>query len=389
MIHARSIPNSILFVGDDRRLPQIGAMPAVAAGSPRLSDLAKAGADALAGHPVVLFETEGGQDDLAALADCLSATGGQTVFVALADENLPLARARALTEAGAADVLPLDVEGTALADTLTGLLDRRRAPAAVPVRAGTILAVAQSRGGVGGTTVAANLAVALATDTRKNAAPVRVALLDLDLQFGNAGTFFDLEDNGAMLDLMSLDRPPEPGRITRGAQSSGLGVDVITAPAVFVPLTAMTPDLVAAIIAALRGAYDYVIIDMPRATLDWIAPVIEAADRLILVSDGSVPCIRQAKRIMDLYRETSVSLPVDLVMNREKKPMFGSEMLRDAEDLLGLKVASWIPEGRAAERRAVDLGQPSASRRGPSRKTYRRLARHMVRSVNTNDKTAT
>jgi pilus assembly protein CpaE len=388
MIHARSISNSILFVGDDRRMSQFGAMPVVAAGTPSLSDLAKAGPETVAGHPVVLFETDGTQNELEALAACVAAAGGRTVFIALADDNLPLARARALSEAGATDVLPVDVDGAALTDILTALLDRGRDPSAAPARNGTILAVAQSRGGVGGTTVAANLAVALAADHKRTAPPPRVALLDLDLQFGNAGTFFDLEDNGGMLDLLSLDGLPEPGRITRAAQSSGLGVDVITAPAVFVPLTSMTPELVAAILAALRGAYDYVIIDMPRATLDWIAPVIEAADRLVLVSDGSVPCIRQAKRIVDLYRETSVSLPVDLVMNRERKPIFGSEMLKDAEDLLGLKVAFWNHEDRRAERRAVDLGQPSASRRGKSRKAYRRLARLIARSATENKKTA-
>ena len=63
-------------------------------------------------------------------------------------------------------------------------------------------------------------------------------------------------------------------------------------------------------------------------------------------------------------------------------------MMQDAEDLLGLKVAFWNHEDRRAERRAVDLGQPSASRRGKSRKAYRRLARLIARSATENKKTA-
>ena len=139
----------------------------------------------------------------------------------------------------------------------------------------------------------------------------------------------------------------------------------------------MTPEIVAHMIGVFRYAYEYLIIDLPRATLDWLAPVIMATDQLIMVSDSSVPCIRQAKRLIDLYRENRLTLPVALVINREKKTFFGSETIRAAEAMLGLKVASWVPDDPSGERRAVDLGCPTAAVRSKGRKTYRGLAKKL------------
>ena len=203
---------------------------------------------------------------------------------------------------------------------------------------------------------------------------------DMWVQFGNAGTYVDVEDNGGMTELLAGEAEPTPDRVLRMTQDTGLGIDVLTAPAIFVPLTAMTAELAQRIVDVLSARYAHVVIDLPRAALDWVEPVVRASDRLLLVSDGSVPCIRQAKRMIDLYRELEPTLKIDVVMNRERKPLFGSNMQRDAEDLLQIKLESWVAKDDAGERRAIDLGRPSVCKRSRNRNSYRSLARRLMAS---------
>lgn len=353
---------------------------AVAAPLATLSELVTSAETIVGNHDFVLFETEVSNEDIAALDFFVNATQGNTKFVALVDDNLPLSKVRKLDASGAADVLPLAIKADALVQALADVakVPEDNEPKATKAGPGAkVFSVAQSRGGAGATTVAVNLAATLAGPIKKRKPSSRVLLLDLDLQFGNAGTYLDIEDNGALFGLISENSLPDPKKLEGAVQACRHGFDVLTAPTVFVPLTSMSPAFVAHIIEVFRENYDYIVIDLPRATLDWLTPAILATDRLIMVSDASVPCIRQAKRLIDLYRESRITLPVELVMNREKNRFFGSETIRDAEDLLGLKVATWIPNDPSGERYAIDLGRPTSLVRSKGRKAYRKLAKDL------------
>lgn len=360
---------------------------AVAALAPTLHDLVETAETITAKHGVVLFETNVSDDDLAALAHFVTVAQGQTKFIALVDDRLPLTKVRALGASGADDILPLDIDILPLDIKAEALIqafaDLARQPDALDPQGGPtcatarVFSIAQLRGGAGATTIAVNLAASLAAGAKRGQLKLRVLLLDLDLQFGNAGTYLDVEDNGGLYDLLGQDSLPSEKAILGAVQTSGYGVDVLTAPTVFVRLNAMWLEFVAHMIGACRYAYDYLIIDLPRATMDWLAPVIMATDRLIMVSDSSVPCIRQAKRLIDLYRENRLTMPVELVTNRKKKTFFGSEAIREAEAMLGLKVASWVPDDPGGERRAIDLERPTAAVRSKGRKTYRSLAKRL------------
>jgi pilus assembly protein CpaE len=386
MIPQFSAPGRILIVGAPDILTTFQftslspLLNAVAASAPTLHDLVETADAITAKHDVVLFETDVSDDDLAALAHFVTVAQGQTKFIALVDDRLPLTKVRLLGASGADDILPLGIKAEALIQALADVAGQPDALDPQGSRTGAtarVFSIAQSRGGAGATTIAVNIAASLAAGAKRGKLGPRVLLLDLDLQFGNAGTYLDIEDNGGLYDLLGQDALPSEKAILGAVQTSGYGVDVLTAPTVFVPLNAMSPEFVAHMIGVYRYAYDYLIIDLPRATMDWLAPVIMATDRLIMVSDSSVPCIRQAKRLIDLYRENRLTLPVELVINREKKTFFGSETIREAEAMLDLKVTSWVPDDPGGERRAIDLGRPTAAVRSKGRKTYRSLAKRL------------
>ncbi|MEX5729748.1 pilus assembly protein CpaE [Rhodovulum iodosum] len=329
-------------------------------------------------NDVVVFDADpANHEEIRAIEALLSKQTGQTRFIALTGDDLTLAEATKLRKMGIDEVLPFASFGAelqraihrpreALVPETHGGGGRQGEALAVPEyhggagRQGEVLAVAQARGGIGATTLAVNLACSLLDrrGLRKKEVRNRVALVDFDLQYGNANVFLDIEDDGAMVELIR----------SRGSIGSYLtetvmvkhssGLHVLPAPADFVPLDALTEDRVAEIIDSLRREYDYVVIDMPRAMVNWLAPILSRATRMFVVTDSSVPCMRHAKRIIDFYREDIVNLPVEIVVNHESKPLFLAEHHKEASKLLGVKLTHWIPNDHKTARRAVDLGKP-------------------------------
>ncbi|MCB1337288.1 MAG: hypothetical protein KDK10_07485 [Maritimibacter sp.] len=381
------IGETILFVGDNgsflSKLQAEFPKAVVMASARKLSELAASSNQLSDRHSIIMFETDASDSDIEALTRLGAGREGPPVFVALIDEDVPIGRARKLFEAGA-EVLPngsgQDGLTRSLSRFVSGGARAQQAPAAPPD--GAVYSIVSTRGGSGATTVAVNLAVALAEGMPKDKGaptqPNRVLLLDFDIQFGNAGTYVDVEDNGGFTDLLAAEVAPSPDRVLGAVQDTGLGFDILTAPAIFVPLTAMTGELAERILDTARRNHAHVVVDLPRAALDWVEPVVGVTDRLLLVSDGSVPCIRQAKRLLDLYHEMHPALAIELVMNRERKPMFKSAQVDEARQLLQIEIGDWLAQDVAGERRAIDLGRPSACRQSRNRKNFRRLAQRLL-----------
>ena len=315
-------------------------------------------------YDAVIFDVD--PDDKAeckAIEDLLSHRAADTVFLALTDNDVSITKARALRDIGVDDVLPMSISSTVLRTVLDEKIDARAAPPLAPAgpgHRGQVITVAQARGGIGATTVAVNTACALVGKTSffGKSEKKRVALLDLDLQFGNANVFLDLEDNGGFLQTIELAEPPDARFLEGVLQHHPGGVDVLCAPLPVAPLQSVRPELIAAILDQLRDSYDHIVVDLPRALVDWVEPVLKRTTRLVIVTDTAVPSVRQARRLIDFYREDNVALPVEVLVNREKRPLVKSEHVREAEKVLQTSLRHWLPDNARVARRAVDLGRP-------------------------------
>jgi len=317
------------------------------------------------GHDLIIFEADPNDEaELNAISELSNGRRAGAVFIALTDGDVSFAKARRLHSAGVDDVLPTSISPEELTAVIQSSLTatRRKQTQATEGSSnyGSVIAIAQARGGIGSTTVAVNLARALQRQRlsfRRNRTH-RVALVDLDLQFGNANVFMDIEDNGGFLKLIESSDMPDAKYMHSIMQKHRSGVDVLSAPLPIAPLNALRSDAAGTMLDVLRAEYDYVVVDLPRAMVDWLEPVLARAARLAIVTDTSVPCIRQSKRMLDFYREANVGLQVDLIVNREKKPMLRSQHLKEAEAALETRFAHWIPDNPRIARKAVDLGRP-------------------------------
>lgn len=312
-------------------------------------------------HDVILFQTNPDDEaDYRAIGALVAAKRAGTVLVALVDGNISLAQARALNNAGVDEVLPVPVVGAEFSDMASRFGRTSARNNSSPAPSGKIIAVAQARGGVGSTTVAVNLADQLVggQSRRKRDTRSGVALIDFDLQFGTVGSFLDLGEQDTLLQL-ALDRTiPDKTFLEQSMVTMPNGLSVLAAPSKFAPLDSLRAEQVAAILDTLRQSHDYIVVDLPRALVGWIEPIVQRADELIIVTDISVASVRHCRRLIDFFTADNIALPVEIVVNHERRPFFQSSMHREAAKVLERKLNHWLPHDPRAASAAADRGKP-------------------------------
>lgn len=335
-----------------------------------------------ASHDVILFRTEDASDnDLAALSALKKKEGRRAVILALSDGNTSLADAHKLQQAGVDDVL-LDSIGP---EELRARIEHWVRPPAVAqsgaqIRTGKVITLAQARGGIGTTTLAVNLAdQLLGRSGWKKQGSKNVVLLDLDFQFGKIASMLDLPPSDALFRLATDSDDPDAMFLAQSLTRMPSGLSVLSAPSQFAPLDAFRPSQLRRIVELLRNEFDYVVIDLPRALVNWVEPVLLLSDRMLMVSDSSVPSIHHARRLIDFYTDSCPSLKVDMVINHEKKPLIQARHHVEAAKVLERKLAYWLPYDPISARAAVDRGVPLAqvAARGALNKAIAKLARRL------------
>lgn len=345
-------------------------------------------------YDMVLFQTQSGDAaDLDAVRALTAGQSGGTTLVALADRNITLEQAMALNRAGVRDVLPMSEMTAEFGARIAQLGRNQTAPESVgAARQGHIIAVAQSRGGVGSTTVAVNLADQLlggrGNFLRRDPSH-KVAIVDFDLQFGTVGSYLDVEDQDTLLQLAQDGTVPDATFLRQSMVTLPNGLDVLAAPSKFAPLDSLRADQVAAILESLRQSHDYVVVDLPRALVGWIEPIVQRADEIILVTDIGVSSVRHCRRLIDFFTADNIALPIQVVVNHERRPMIASRLHREAEKALNRKFDHWLPHDHKAATNAADRGKPlsTTAPRAPLTKAIARLATSTIKTFSAPQKT--
>ncbi len=334
-------------------------------------------------HDVVLFDVDETSDNMLDTAQSIcDARMPNAIIIALAPEDLPLEKARQLKKLGVDDVLPRKAINEEIVPQVDAIRARRQAqlPAVWGGQAtlGKVIAVAKSRGGVGSSLVAANMANELQCKEGffKKKAANEVAVVDLDFQFGSIAALMDVEESDAMWRMAMEESIPDSAFLEQAMTKAPCGVDVLAAPSRYGPLSAIKEEQISAILDSLKRTHDYVVVDLPRALVEWITPVLAQADRLYLVTDVAVPSVRSARKLMDFYQAENPAIDIQLVASLEKKPLFPAAHHRAAAKLLEQDFAYWVPKDDRTVRESVDRGIPlqDVSNRAPATRAIKKLA---------------
>jgi pilus assembly protein CpaE len=106
--------------------------------------------------------------------------------------------------------------------------------------------------------------------------------------------------------------------------------------------------------------FDYVVIDMPRTWFSWTDSVLLGSNHLYIISEMTVPSLRQAKGLVGAIRERLGDGPnPQVIVNRFEQQMFGPGLKKnDLEQTLGNAFAATIPNDYRLVREAIDRGVP-------------------------------
>jgi pilus assembly protein CpaE len=172
----------------------------------------------------------------------------------------------------------------------------RARPAHTTARRGKLIPVYSPKGGVGCTTIATNLAVALASKG------LSVALIDLDLQFGDVGSVLDLKSANSIADLLAQ---PE---ITQELVNDTFvkhtsGVRVLLAPENLSVVETIDPADAVALLKKLTALFDYVVCDLWSSLEELSLQTMRAADQVVLVTTPELPALRNLQRVVTATRD--------------------------------------------------------------------------------------
>lgn len=333
----------------DRRATVMACLPGI--------ELLPPACDAAEAHAL----TRSLRPSMVLLADDLPPEGGfaacemlaQTVPVMLlSDDTRPDTLRRAM-RAGARDVLPWTLPPADFAAALRGL-PAAAAPPPPASRLARIIAVAGAKGGVGRTTLAVNLATALARDTGEP-----TVLLDLHTQFADAALMLGLSPRRTLADWASLAPDALDARFLEDyAEYHGSGLFLLAGAAAPLAPDAPSPETVDRVLTLLKQGSRFVVLDLPpfidRSTLAALA----RADDVLLVADlFDLPTLAASRRWLDALLGAHLQPDaVRVVFNRVAPRSRLS--VADGEQVLGLPAGAAIPNDGKLVPASVNAGVP-------------------------------
>jgi pilus assembly protein CpaE len=239
--------------------------------------------------------------------------------------------------------------------------------------AGTIISLVGVKGGIGKTTTSVNLAVSLAQETGRS-----VALVDLDLPFGDLAMMLNLKPTGsvmaALADPATLD---DPDLLQRQLCPGPAGVHVLPAP---LGATGKNIDSaqVAPMLSRLAGLYDFVVVDTMGGFGEFTAAVLDSSTYTVMMTTPEGPTLRRTElglRQLSAWNYAPTRLRV--VVNRASlKTGISPE---EVADILSQPVAWWLVEEPAAIQAAA-VGEPLVLVQPKSQLSlaYRSIARQLA-----------
>ena len=201
-----------------------------------------------------------------------------------------------------------------------------------------VIAVAGAAGGVGSSSIAVNLACALAEEPDNS-----VVLIDLDVALGDADVFLDtiseytladVAQNVARLDLTLLKK-----LLTKHSS----GVHLLPRPVQLEDAKLITPDSVQRVIGLLKTSFSHIVLDTSKGFSALDMQAIQLSDDVLMITQLDLPCLRNVVRLMMTFDDNAALRDkVKIVVNRAGQET-GQISLKKAQETIGREIYWQIP----------------------------------------------
>jgi pilus assembly protein CpaE len=256
---------------------------------------------------------------------------------------------------GARDAVQIDERGESLAQAVSRVGELIQTPLrsmTMPMAASTpgaptgimprsapgrLIVVFSTKGGVGKSTIATNVAAAMARSIDD-----AVSLMDADLQFGDISVMLGIPPDATVVDAAAAIHYADPELMRNLVTRHETGLMVLPAPSEPSMSAGVAPDEMVAVCGGLQAISGYVVVDTPTNFDDTTLGLLEAADDVLLVGSMDIPSVKNLKIGMQALDLVAIAGPkLRLVLNRANAQV--KLDVREIEHVLGLKASFPVP----------------------------------------------
>jgi pilus assembly protein CpaE len=295
-----------------------------------------------------------------------SGLDGSIIMMSIQEEREYIKKAMS---AGARDYVVKPFKVNELLDTIKRIFQvdqAKKKKIANPITASKlqskVISVFSTKGGVGKTTIATNLAVAIAANSKK-----KVALLDFDLQFGDVAISLNLYVKNTITELIKdmSNVEHENDMIEEYMLAHYSGVKVLAAPTKPENAEYVNAEHIKKIISILKGRFEYIIIDTAQGFDDTVITALDESDTILYISTLDLPSIKNTKNGLEVMKTLNYSNEKVRVVVNKSNESFGIKHL-DFKAALNVDLWAIIPDDLASVAISVNNGHPLVSHRRSS-----------------------
>jgi pilus assembly protein CpaE len=308
------------------------------------------------------------EDAVAFINSAARERGGRPVIVVCGGS--PNGFIRDVLTSGADDIVLIDETVTPGPETFFAMRKAlaRRSSGASDGAHGSLVCVLGPKGGIGKTVTSTNLGVALAD------AGHRTVVVDLDLQFGDAGLALGLQPERTIYDLATSGGALDADKIDGYLAEHGSGLRVLLAPVRPDQAQSVTVEFLKELYATLSTAFDFVVVDTPPGFSPEVIATIDASSSICMIGMLDAPSLKNTKIGLETLGLMGYAPDrVRVVLNRADTSVGISHA--DVVAILGRAPDVLIPSQRDVVR-WLNAGEPIvlASKRSEPAKAFRALA---------------
>jgi pilus assembly protein CpaE len=256
---------------------------------------------------------------------------------------------------GVKEFLPAPLHAAAVAEALARFQERQEKKIQKSSgRLGRIISLIGSKGGVGTTTIAVNLADCL---TRKSD-HVAVALMDMNMVFSDIPMFLDISPKHDWGDITKNIERLDEFFLSNILTRSERGLDILPSPGYLDNNSSLpTPRIITTLMEFMTKSYDYIIVDLGQSINGAALKIINLSNRVEIVMIQTLPCLSIASRLIKSLLDNNYTSRsnLSLILNRYIKK--GLVDLQTAEEGLGQKISWLIPNDYTTTMSAINSGK--------------------------------
>ena len=258
---------------------------------------------------------------------------------------------------GAREFIPQPVKEEEVNAAIRKFLERKRTGDSLDQRSdkrGKIIHVIGSKGGVGTTTIAVNLATSLMKSSHN---PASVVLMDMNSLFGEIPIFLNIQPEFNWSEVARNISRLDSHYLMSILSKHKNGMYVLPSPTGLDGIGVSTPEFIERMLGVMRHVFDFIVIDGGQSLDEVSLKILEMTDFLFLIAVLSLPCLTNVKRLLRTFEKLGypINQQVGVIINRYHKKSLIS--LKDAEAALDKKIFGLIDNDYPTTMSAINQGK--------------------------------